>query len=187
MTLSSRILALASASVLALSLSACAAPSSPAPSGVGPTPAATASTDAGPVEGACADDAGVTLIVDSSALADGQREEWCVPTDGDAAATDIVSDAGVTTEGTDEYGDQVICRVNGLPTADVPVGSTEDPAYAESCATMPAAFAYWSLWVQPAGGEWGYATTGLSELTVSPGESLALLFTLDGAPASPAS
>ncbi|KZE88757.1 hypothetical protein [Microbacterium sp. TNHR37B] len=187
MTLSSRILALASASALALVLSACAGPSSPTPSGVGPTPAATTSTDTGPAEGACADDTGVTLIVDSSALAGGQREQWCVPADGDVAATDVVSEAGITTEGTDEYGDQVICRVNGLPAPDAPVGSTEDPAYVESCATMPAAFAYWSLWVQPEGGEWGYATTGLSELTVRPGESLALLFTLDGAPASPAS
>ena len=79
----------------------------------------------------------------------------------------------------------MVCRVDGLPSATEPVGSTEDPAYVESCASMPAAFAYWSLWVQPAGGEWGYATEGLATLQLEPGDSVELLFTLDGAPAAP--
>ncbi len=51
---------------------------------------------------------------------------------------------------------------------------------------MPAAFAYWALWTKPAGGTWDYAQEGLSALTASPGDSVELLFTLDGAPASPA-
>ena len=53
--------------------------------------------------------------------------------------------------------------------------------------SMPAAFAYWSLWVQPEGGEWGYAQEGLSTLQLQPGESLELLFTLNGEPAAPTS
>ena len=42
-------------------------------------------------------------------------------------------------------------------------------------------------WVQPAGGEWDYAQEGLSTLQVEPGDSIALLFTLNGEPAAPTS
>ena len=93
---------------------------------------------------------------------------------------------GGSIEGTKQYGAQVVCRVNGLPSASEPVGSAQDPAYIEKCDAMPAAFAYWALWIKPAGGAWDYAQEGLSTLTAQPGESVELLFTLDGAPATPA-
>lgn len=180
--MTTRLLALASAAALALTLAACASTTAPAAS---ETP--TAPQTPAIAEGACADDTGVTLLVDSSALAGGERAEWCVPADETIGASEVLAAASVTTEGTEEYGDQVICRVNGLPSADEPVGSTEDPAYVESCASIGPAFAYWSLWTSPAGGEWGYAETGVAELEIEPGDSLGLLFTLDGAPAAPTS
>lgn len=139
------------------------------------------------VDGACADDTGVTVAVDASALPDGETEQWCVSTDEAIAATDALTFASVKTEGTDEYGDQVVCRVNGLPTEDVAIPAEDGSDYFETCESMPAAFAYWSLWLKPAGGEWGYAEEGLSTLQLEPGDSVELLFTLHGEPAAPTS
>lgn len=185
MTLKTSLLTASAAAVLALLLAGCA-PSTDAPDG-GATPTGDVPPAAAIVEGACDTDAGVTLVVDSSALADGERQEWCRPTDAPLAVATLLDEAGVVTEGTEEYGDDVVCRVNGVPSATEPVGSTEDPAYVEECASMPAAFAYWSLWTRPTDGEWGYAEEGLATLEAVPGESIALLFTLDGAPAAPTS
>ena len=99
----------------------------------------------------------------------------------------MVSAAVITTEGTEEYGDQVVCRVNNVPAVDLALTAEDGSDYFEECASMPAAFAYWSLWVQPEGGEWEYAQEGLSTLQLEPGEGIALLFSLNGEPAAPTS
>lgn len=185
MTLKTTLLSAASAAALLVALAGCAS-SAPTDTASGsPEPSGTLAPATSIVEGACEGDEGITLQIDSSALAEGTTREWCRTTDETVAVADIVDEAGVVTEGTQEYGDQVVCRVDGLPSATEPVGSTEDPAYVEACASMPAAFAYWSLWTKPAGGEWGYAEEGLATLEAAPGDSVALLFTLDGAPAAP--
>ncbi|WP_324013053.1 hypothetical protein [Microbacterium sp. JZ37] len=182
MTKTLRALSGLAGAIALLALASCASPASeePAESAPAETPAAETVVD-----GACADDEGITLIVDSTALEGGERSERCVLADEPQVAADVLAEAGVETEGTEEYGDEVLCRVDGLPSATEPVGSTEGPAYVEECASMPAAFAYWSIWIQPADGEWGYAMEGLSTQEVAPGESLELLFALDGAPAAP--
>lgn len=174
-----RLLPLAAAAALLLSLTACAGPIAADPAVNPDDPMEVVS-----VSGACAGDEGVTVSVDASAL-DETPGEWCVFTSETIAATDVLERAGVTTEGTEEYGDQVVCRVDGLPSGDQPLLDPDGSEYVEECAAMPAAFAYWSLWVRPAGGEWDYAQEGLSTLTVEPGEGLALLFTLNGEPATP--
>lgn len=179
MTVKTRLFALASAAALVASLAACTATAGPDTT---PSPT-TASVVA---EGACTDDTGVTLSVDSSALEGGSTQEWCRTTDGPLAVTDLLEDAGVTLQGSTEFPD-FICRVNGLPSDDAPLGSTEDPDYVETCETSSPAFGYWALWVKPAGGDWGYAQEGAETLTAQPGESIGLLFTLDGAPAAPTS
>lgn len=176
MVTSKRLLPLAAAAALILSLTACAAPN-PAT-----TPNDPMEVDS--VSGACTGDEGVTVRVDASAL-DEKPAEWCVFASESVAASDVLERAGVSTEGTDEYGDQVVCRVDGLPAADEPLPNPDGSEYLEECTAMPAAFAYWSLWLKPAGGEWDYAQEGLSTLSVEPGDSLALLFTLNGAPAAP--
>lgn len=176
-----RILTLLAAGALALGLSACASTGSAQRAETeSPTPAQTI------VAGACPTGKGVTLAVDSSALTGGSSQSWCFPTMDKVAVADVVAAAGLTIEGTKQYGDQVICRVNGLPSASEPVGSAQEPAYIEKCESMPAAFAYWALWTKTDGGTWDYAQEGLSTLTAQPGESVELLFTLDGVPASPA-
>jgi hypothetical protein len=178
-----RAFAAAAAAALLLALAACST-----------TPATSTSASASPAgstseikTGPCDDDTGVTIVVDGSALEGSTVEEFCVTTDEAIGAADALSIAAVQTEGTEEYGDQVVCRVNGAPAEDLALTAEDGSEYFETCASMPAAFAYWSLWVQPAGGEWAYAEEGLSTLQLEPGESIALLFTLNGEPAAPTS
>ncbi|MDF2555385.1 MAG: hypothetical protein K0R60_1280 [Microbacterium sp.] len=123
--------------------------------------------------------------MDASSLEDGDSKAWCIGTDETLAAADALTLVNVTTEGTDEYGDEVVCRVNGVPAEDVAIPAADGSDYFETCESMPAAFAYWSLWIKPADGEWAYAEEGLSTLQLEPGESLELLFTLNGEPAAP--
>ncbi|MDC7804632.1 hypothetical protein PP359_11930 [Sphingomonas sp. BLCC-B65] len=183
MTSPHRILTLLAAGTLALGLSACASTGDAQRAETeSPTPAGTAEADA-----ACTGSEGVTLTVDSSALKGGSSETWCIIGTGSVTISNALNFVGVSIEGTKQYGDQVVCRVNGLPSASAPVGSAQDPAYIEECDAMPAAFAYWALWIKPADGAWDYAQEGLSTLTAQPGESVELLFTLDGAPAAPSS
>jgi len=180
-----RTLAVAAASAaLLITLAACSSPS-PAPT-TSSTPTAEASLA---VAHACDGDEGVTVVVDASALgdADDVSNTWCVSADDTTVAADAFTATGVTTEGTDQYGDQVVCRVNGLPAEDQAIPAADGSDYFEKCETMPAAFAYWSLWVKPAGGEWNYAQEGLATQPLEPGDAVELLFTLNGEPAAPAS
>lgn len=175
--------AAAASAALLFALAACTS-DAPAPT---PTPATTTQSVA-VLDAACADDAGVTVAIDASVLEDGgDSKTWCIGTDQPLAAADALTLLNVTTEGTDEYGDQVVCRVNGIPAEDVAIPAEDGSEYFETCESMPAAFAYWSIWVKPAGGEWSYAEEGLSTLELEPGESLELLFTLNGEPAAPTS
>jgi hypothetical protein len=175
-TLRTLTLAAASAALL-LSLAACSGTPTATPSPTATTETSTAAP------GVCD---GVTVVVDASALGE-DPQSTCIDATETIGAADALAAADVETEGTDEYGDQVVCRVNGLPAEDVALTAEDGSDYFEECAAMPAAFAYWSLWVQPAGGEWGYAQEGLSTLQLEPGDAVELLFTLHGEPAAPTS
>ncbi|MFF2370595.1 hypothetical protein [Agromyces sp. NPDC058110] len=181
MTTTTRALGASAALLLALALAACA----PADGGGTEQPTASASDSAAGSDGECA---GVEVVVELPAdldVADSPAGTTCVAADAPILASDAVAEAGLTTEGTDEYGDQVVCRVNGVPAEDFALPAEDGTDYFETCASMPAAFAYWSLWTKPVDGEWGYAEEGLATLEVSPGERIALLFTVNGEPAAP--
>ncbi|MCO4275596.1 hypothetical protein NG701_14355 [Pseudarthrobacter sp. HLT3-5] len=165
---------------LLFTLAACSAPAATPPTSSAPAPSATASPSAsGPCDG-------VKVIVDSGALKqDAADKSVCVPVDAPTLASEVLEEADVKTEGTVTYPKELACRVNGVPAADFDI-KHKGGTYREECGKMPAAFAYWSLWVKPASGAWAYAQEGLATLKVSPGESLELLFTVDGNPAAPA-
>jgi hypothetical protein len=128
----------------------------------------------------------VKVIVDSGALKQAAADKSvCVPVDAPTAASKVLEEADVKTEGTTQYPNELVCRVNGVPAADFDI-THKAGTYREECKGMPAAFAYWSLWVKPDTGAWEYAQEGLATLQVSPGQSLELLFTVDGEPAAPA-
>ena len=124
--------------------------------------------------------------MDSGALKQAAADtSVCVPVDGPTVAADVLKEANIKTEGTEQYPTELVCRVNGVPAADLDI-THKGGTYQEECKGMPAAFAYWALWTKPATGDWAYAQEGLATLKVSPGESLELLFTVDGEPAAPA-
>ena len=120
---------------------------------------------------------GVLVSVNFGILSDDSIAE-CVEFESETAlAKDVLSFAGVETEGTEAYGDMVVCRVNSLPSdTEEIVVEGEDP-HLETCVEMPPAFAYWALWHKSDGAaEWDYAMEGVGTLMVAPGESLGLGF-----------
>ncbi|WBM80415.1 hypothetical protein KIV56_02640 [Cryobacterium breve] len=159
----------------ALALSGCATGSSTS-TGATATPgtaAAAAPTESASPE-ACS---GVRVVVDFGTLAAPKITD-CVATATTIAASDVMKTAAVSTEGTVQYGDQVVCRVNGRPAADETVTVTGQASFVESCQSMAPAYAYWALWIQPTpGAAWEYAQEGLGSLQVTPGQSLGLVFT----------
>jgi hypothetical protein len=120
----------------------------------------------------------VTLHIDYGPLSDSQATAECLPVSGETNALDFLADAGFQIEGTQKYGNAVVCRVNNLP----------DVA-AESCQEMPPAEAYWAVLVKEheiipipfnTAGEWGWAQTGINEVYLNPGDAIGLVFADDG-------
>ncbi len=112
----------------------------------------------------------VNLYVDFGSLNAETKIEKCIDVSADTNALKLLEMAGYTTEGTQKYGAAVICRLNGLPDKS-----------AESCETMPPADAYWAVIVKekkllPLFNEWGWAQTGINEISLSKGDSLGLIF-----------
>jgi len=168
---------------LLFTLAACSTPATTQPATSAPASTATATASSSAAAEPCA---GVKVIVDSGALKQAAADtSVCVPADGPTLASKVLDEAKVKTEGTDQYPKELVCRVNGVPAADFSIAH-KGGTYKEECKKTPASFAYWALWVKPASGAWGYALEGLATLKVSPGQSLELLFTVDGAPAAPA-
>ncbi len=134
-----------------------------------PTPSASPTAENSSSDG-CAQ---VTVVVDFGPL-----DEPSVAACAEAGvAKQILADAGVTTEGTADYGDQVVCRVNERPSASETVTIEGQAPFIESCLTLNAA-AYWALWVKPtADAEWEYAQEGVSTLALTDGQSVGLVYT----------
>ena len=120
---------------------------------------------------------GVVVAVNYGILGEEAVEE-CVEFDAEEAlAADVLAFAGVATVGTDTYGDQVVCRVNGLPSETEELLVPGFDPHLETCEDMPPAHAYWALWVKAdADSAWDYAMEGVGTLMVSPGSSLGLAF-----------
>lgn len=120
---------------------------------------------------------GVIVNVNFGILSDDTIAE-CVEFESETAlAKDVLSFAGVETEGTEAYGDMVVCRVNALPSQTEEIVVEGENPYLETCAEMPPAFAYWALWHKAeSAADWDYAMEGVGTLMVAPGESLGLGF-----------
>jgi len=124
---------------------------------------------------------GTTVVVNYGLLSP-ERDTACVEFEAERAlASDVLSLAGFGTEGTGTYGDQIVCRVNGLPSESEAFEVEGEDPYIESCADMPPAFAYWALWVKaPGSDEWAYAEEGVGTLMLEPGSTIGLVFSTGG-------
>lgn len=141
--------------LLGLTLAGCAAPVAE------PTPDETVACD-------------VHVVVDFGVLDDASIDS-CAEA---GPAQDVLADAGVATEGTVEYGDQIVCRVNNRPAADETVTVDGEEPFTETCTSMPVATAYWALWVKNSSdGEWEYAQEGVGTLELEAGQSVGLVYT----------
>ena len=122
----------------------------------------------------------IDVIVDYASLKPGTYIEKCIVEPGETAALDVLYDAGVVTEGSEKYGDAVVCRVDGLPSATEPIGLPDNEDYIETCKDMAPEFAYWAVLVKKHHGKFEWAQTGISEVKLNPGEAIALVFSENG-------
>ena len=116
----------------------------------------------------------VNLYVDFGSLNAETKVEKCIDISAETNALELLKISGYITEGTQKYGDAVICRLNGLPDKSV-----------ETCEVMPPEDAYWAVIVKekkllPLFNEWGWAQTGINEISLSEGDSLGLVFSTNG-------
>lgn len=133
--------------------------------------------------------AGVSIIVDFDVLGAERIDECVDVAAGDTiTAADALGTLGITTEGTADYGDAVICRINDLPSGTEEFTVDGEEPYLETCASMPPAFAYWAMWIStPDAPEWAYAMEGVTTQLVGAGDSLGFMFSTAGATPTPAS
>lgn len=108
--------------------------------------------------GACSGGHGVTVVVEPAALG-GAPEVSCDAQGGGRTAARIFADAG-----------HRLGRVSSSP--DFVCSVDREPANA-SCAQVPSATAYWSLWWSDGTKPWTYATLGVDGLTVPDGGAVA--------------
>lgn len=128
---------------------------------------------------------GVAVQINFSGEA--ENIERCVVLNGNSeTAKNVLASAGISVEGTKAFGDAVVCRVNNVPSAEEELIIEGEAPYLETCEDMPAAFAYWALWVKEGdGAEWGYAMEGISSLQLTKGQSVGLAFSLGGEAPTP--
>ena len=120
---------------------------------------------------------GVIVAVNYGILGAEPLEECVEFAAEEALAADVLAFAGVETVGTDTYGDQVVCRVNGFPSETEELLVPGFDPHLETCEDMPPAHAYWALWVKAdSDSAWDYAMEGVGTLMVTPGSSLGLAF-----------
>lgn len=120
----------------------------------------------------------VNVYIDYGPLKNGETLQVCHDVDSKTNALDVLERTGFNIEGTQKYGNAIVCRVNGLPDRTT-----------ESCETMPPAKAYWAVLIKerqliPApfsfGSVWGWAQTGINEIYLDPGDSIGLVFADNG-------
>jgi len=128
---------------------------------------------------------GVAVEINFSGEA--ENIERCVVLNGNSeTAKNVLASAGISVEGTKAFGDAVVCRVNNVPSADEELKIEGEDPYLETCEDMPAAFAYWALWVKESdGAEWGYAMEGISSLQLTKGQSVGPAFSHGGEAPTP--
>jgi hypothetical protein len=127
------------------------------------------------VTGECA---GVEVAVNYGGLA--KRSSYCVEVSEPTAASEVLRLASIEVEGTATYPDQIVCRVNGLPSETEAIDIPGAEPHLETCENMPPEFAYWALWVRDDAKEWEYASEGIGTLVLEPGSSIGLAFSRAG-------
>jgi hypothetical protein len=138
--------------------------------------------------GYCTTTAGVTVVVDMSALGGGVTVR-CAPGPGGAgySGLDALRGAGFTVAGTQRYGLAFVCRIQGRPSPTESLAIPGNAHYHEQCVDTPPQTAFWSYWSARNGGTWAYNSVGASSHDTIPGGFEGWAFSLgSGSPATPA-
>lgn len=104
----------------------------------------------------------VTVVIDYKDLGS-ETQVLCAQGAGGKSAFEVLAAAGVELQGTADYGNAVICRVNGLPDEQT-----------ETCETFSAT-AYWALSIS-AEEKWLLAENGVQDQVVAGGTFLGLSY-----------
>jgi hypothetical protein len=127
----------------------------------------------------------IHVYVEFGALDNNKKSEKCVNSSQAMNALDVMNYAGIDISGTKKYGNQIVCRLDNMPSATKPIGLKGHEDYIESCTDMPAEFAYWGVFVKPYKKAnvpldfhtgWNWAETGIDKVTLNPGDSIGLVF-----------
>ena len=110
----------------------------------------------------------IAVVIDYRTLNNNDSYFRCFPSIEDKNALDLLKASNNQITGTAKYGDQVVCRVNNLPSQKT-----------ERCITMPPANAYWAVLVKH-GGKWDYSKFAISKTVLHPGDSLGLVWAPGG-------
>ncbi|MBM9465466.1 hypothetical protein JL108_18610 [Aeromicrobium sp. YIM 150415] len=113
--------------------------------------------------GECEDPADIPILVDYGSL-EAEQQVVCAQDAAQMTALAAITGAGLELEGTTEYGDSVVCRVEGRPGADV-----------ESCDSMPAGDSFWGFYVG-SDGAWEFAQQGVDQQILAEGDFVALAY-----------
>lgn len=111
----------------------------------------------------------IQVYVDYGIL-DKSTFDKCLTATSDTNALDLLKSNNFTLQGTEKYGEAVVCRLNGLPKI-------------AECKVMPSEKAYWAILEKRDNlvfESYAWAQVGINELILSPGDSLALVFATNG-------
>ncbi len=111
----------------------------------------------------CEDPADIPILVDYGSLEGGQQVA-CAQDAAQMSALAAITGAGLEIEGTAEFGDSVVCRVEGQPSPD-----------AESCDSMPAGDSFWGFYIGSEGA-WEFAQQGVDQQVLAEGDFIALAY-----------
>ncbi len=133
-----------------------------------PAPAAATIDESQGTPGFCADDEGVTVVVDFQSLG-GETIVRCAPGTEPRTGLEVLADAGFQVEGVQRWGSGFVCRIEDSPAAGESLPVEGDDGYREQCIDTPPASAYWGYWYADDGGDWQYSPYGVKNREVLPG------------------
>lgn len=113
----------------------------------------------------CETDEDVPVVIEFGPL-DGQDRILCAQHGAGSLALDALHDLGVRTE-MSAGSMPMVCRIDGLPTPEQ-----------EKCGNALDGDGYWAFLVAREGGDWGYASVGMQEYELEPGDFVALRYQL---------
>ncbi len=121
----------------------------------------------------------ITVYVDYSGYGNNKPAECLTIANSEVDAITLLETAGYSLSGTDKYGDQIVCRVNNVPSATQQIQPEGKKAFVEQCLDMPSADAYWSIMIKTHEKDWSWSENGIAETHLHPGDKLALVFTIN--------